>query len=204
MWLALCDCHDWGTGELQLALRNDQYSLQIRCERKFVEALQLVPMPKGMKLLTGGEFAHSASQSGSLLWGMISKRAVALTTVDAKSAWSFFVRGEALLQLSFAFDEGGSLTPLVGMDVEVMAGVIKLISRSMNSRQLLAVAVYITVGQGATLTGRCCSLATLGLSTTTRRAITRARRRTTGCAGYSSQVTCEGISSRSPAPIFRV
>jgi hypothetical protein len=144
MWLALCDCYDWGAGELQLSLRNDQYSLQIRCERKFVEALQLAPMPKGMKPLTGGEFAQSTSQSGSLLWCMITKQVLALTTVDAKTAWSFFVRGEALLQLSFVFDEGGSLAHLVGMDVEVMVGVIKLLLRSMNSRQLLAVAVYIS------------------------------------------------------------
>jgi hypothetical protein len=119
-----------------------------------------------------------------------------LASTDAKSGWQSFVQEAALLQLSFVFDEDGNLAPLVGMDVEVMVGVAKLLSRSMNSRQLLAVAVYIAVERDANLIARCCLLATPKPSTTAPPATIRARGGTIGCVGYSSQeVTCEIVGA---------
>jgi hypothetical protein len=55
LFLSLIDCQDWETGVMQLCLRSESYSDQMKAECKLVEALQHGPTPYGVHPMTGME-----------------------------------------------------------------------------------------------------------------------------------------------------
>jgi hypothetical protein len=147
LWLAICDSTDWKIDVLQLALRDEEYPRQALCERRLVEVLQRASTPRGMVPMTGGEFAGSTTQSGKLLWEMILECSSTLSTDDARASWACFRQGDALMQLTFTFDDEGTHSAARNADAGRMIKMIKLISRSLSPRQMLVVVVYIDGGR---------------------------------------------------------
>jgi hypothetical protein len=66
-----------------------------------------------------------------------------LSTPEAITAWSCFLLGEALLQLSFVFKDEGTTSLEVDADVEIMVDVVKQVSKMLDTRQMLVVSIYV-------------------------------------------------------------
>ena len=81
LFLSLIDCKDWETSVMQLCLRRESYSDQMKAECKLVEALQHGPTPYGAHPMTGME----AQREGDL-WQMVMECASRLVTPEATSA----------------------------------------------------------------------------------------------------------------------
>jgi hypothetical protein len=139
LFLSLIDCQDWETGVMQLCLRSENYLDQMKAECKLVEALQHGPTPYGVHPMTGKEF-----QRADDLWQLVMVRSSGLSTPEAITAWSCFLLGEALLQLSFVFGDEGATSAEVDADVEAMVDVVKQVSKLLDARQMLVVSIYVS------------------------------------------------------------
>jgi hypothetical protein len=78
------------------------------------------------------------------LWGMVSSRVENLITPIAIQAWSCFADNQALLQLSFVFNEEGGCMDDVVADATAMAGIVKLLMRTLIGRQMIVMPIYIS------------------------------------------------------------
>jgi hypothetical protein len=138
LFLSLIDCQDWETGTMQLCLRSESYSDQMKAECKLVEALQHGPTPYGVHPMTGKEAQREVD-----LWQMVMECSSRLSTPEAITAWSCFLQGEALLQLSFVFKDEGTTSLEVDADVEIMVNIVKQVSKMLDTRQMLVVSIYV-------------------------------------------------------------